>query len=172
LPDPGLHNPKLASWLRLFDKYDRGPTFPADLYDSLPARTSFPALVDQASRFVQHAHDRRICCDYARQQQLFGAGINTSLAADHLRLILQHGAEAACELTQRAHQPSYLQPDIVRAEFALFPEFETLLALAVEGAHIAVPTDWIPNCGIGVTGAPMPCAWLHPYTYASLKSKR
>jgi hypothetical protein len=138
----------------LFDKHDRGPIFPVDLYDSLPATTSFPALVDQANQFVQHAHDRRICCEYARQQQRSGAGINVSLAADHLRLILNHGAEAACELTQRLHQPSYLQPDIIRAEFALFPEFDTLLSLAVEGAHVAIPTDWVPNCGIGVTVRP------------------
>jgi hypothetical protein len=154
LPDPGRSNPELAAWLALFDRYDLGPAFPVNLYTSLPIVHAFPELIAHANRFVQHAHDRTICCDYAHQRQLAGDGINTLLAADHLQLILQHGAEAACELTQREHQPSYLQPDIVRAEFADFPEFNTLLSLAEEGAHVAIPADWVPNCGHDVTVRP------------------
>jgi hypothetical protein len=50
--------------------------------------------------------------------------------------------------------PSYLQPDIVKSEFADFPEFDTLLALAVEGARVMTPTDWTPNCGRNVTVRP------------------
>jgi hypothetical protein len=42
----------------------------------------------------------------------------------------------------------------VRNEFATFPEFNTLLALAVDGAHIAIPPQWVPNCGLGVTIRP------------------
>jgi hypothetical protein len=98
------------------------------LYPGLQPTSSFPELVDQANRFVQHAHDRRLCCAYAQTQLSAGRGINSDLAAKHLNLVQTHGIVNACAMIQTSHADSYLQPDIVRREFATFPEFNTLLA--------------------------------------------
>jgi hypothetical protein len=125
----------------------------------VPDRSVCPTAIcvfisHHANRFVQHAHDKQACCSYAHEQLRAGAGINTALAADHLRLILLQGAEVACERTQHQHLLSYLQPDIIKTEFADFPEFDTLLALAVEGACVLTPSNWSPNCGRNVVVRP------------------
>ena len=120
---------------------------PRSIYPDLPDYPSFSELVDHANRFVQHAHDRRVCCEYARTLLDDGQGINAELAAHHLRLIQQLGAAEACAIVQAEHRDSYLQPNIVKEEFGDFPEFETLLDLAVNGARIALPNVWVPNCG-------------------------
>jgi hypothetical protein len=76
-----------------------------------------------------HTTDASAAIMPASNQLLNGAGIDTALANEHLQRILTIGANAACALTQHLHQPSYLQPDIIRAEF------DTLLGLAMDGAH-------------------------------------
>jgi hypothetical protein len=142
------------SWLTLFQESLPCPKLPPGIYPGLQPTSSFPELVDQANRFVQHAHDRRLCCAYAQTQLSAGRGINSDLAAKHLNLVQTHGIVNACAMIQTSHAHSYLQPDIVRREFATFPEFDTLLALAEDGAHVATPAGWTPNCGCGVTVRP------------------
>jgi hypothetical protein len=154
LPDPLLQNSELSAWLRLFASADPGPNFPANLHGIQPAVSTFAGLVDHANKFVQHAHDRGICCDYARQQMQSGAGIDTALATRHLQLIQMHGAVAACGITQELHQHNYIQAELIKDECASFPEFDTLLALAEGGAHIATPEGWAPNHGRNVSVRP------------------
>ena len=153
LPSHGA-SPELLSWLTLFKDSLPGKQLPRNIYPGLQPTDSFPQLVDQANRFVKQAHDRGICCEYAQTQLTAGLGIDTDLAAHHLDLVRTHGLVNACALIQKSHAQSYLQPDLVRNEFATFPEFNTLLALAVDGAHIAIPPQWVPNCGLGVTIRP------------------
>jgi hypothetical protein len=55
-----------------------------------------------------------------------------------------------CANVQKLYAGNYLQADVVRAQYRDFPEFESLLDLAVSGASVMQPAGWVPNQGIGV----------------------
>lgn len=152
IPTP-TYNRELLSWLQLFR--DLPGTFHDSntkqiLYRDIPCTSTFTELVDHANRFVHDTHDRDACCQYASQEIQAGHTIDRDLTQRHMQMMRDHGILETCRHIQNEHRDSYLQPELVRSQYNDFPEYLTLLQLAVEGAHIITPTDWIPNSGVGV----------------------
>ena len=111
----------------------------------------FSDLIKQSHNFVNQTHSHAICQDYAATQIAEGHGINESLVNTHLSSLHQHGIVKTCELIQRQHSDNYLQPDIVRHDYADFPQYDVLLSLAENGAYIQRPSNWSPNMGVGIS---------------------
>jgi hypothetical protein len=126
------------------------PILPATLYAEAAHCTSFTSLLAHAAEAVRQAHDYDACRAYAASQIEITGGINVSLATQHLQWMQDIGVVATCARVQEQHAGSYLQPHIVRALYPGFPEYETLLRIAVEGSPVLRPPLWTPNNGVGV----------------------
>jgi hypothetical protein len=133
-----------------------GPTIslPKGVFAELNPEWTFPEVVIHATKFVSQAKDRTACTKYAEPLLAGGQGPDAVIVAAHLQLMKRVGIVAACAEVQRQHKHNYLQPDVVRREFQDFPEYDTLLSLAEEGAHIFTPAEWSPNRGVGVSVRP------------------
>ena len=137
------------AWKDIFSFGNLAP-MPDSLYPASVECTSFDQLLKFSIEFVEKTHDYDACCAFAAAHIDRTGGVDTTLADTHLASMQEIGIVMTCARVQQQHSGSYLQPDVVRALFRSFPEYDSLLRIADEGSPVLRPPLWMPNNGNGV----------------------
>jgi hypothetical protein len=143
----------------------------SDLYPRLATCPSFDNCIAVALDYVRVKNDHTLSEEYGKQCCANGSKLNKSIITSHIQSFRQFGVLETIARTQRQHADIFLQVQDVKANYQAFPEYNTLLELAEEGATICTPPDFTFNNGVGACSRPI-CSIVPSAIHARLSQEQ